>query len=196
MVCTLSGETYSKLICLMRANLSKTRRNHSFETARLAHELCRHYQIQPYKGVLAGLVHDLAREMDHTDLFDLAGRDGKDFSVSERENPVLVHGRAAAVLLEEELQVHDKEIIQAVSDHVTGRPGMGMLSRILFVADLLEPGRRFLTSRFRRFTLQQSLDRMVLIVLKCIFTHLKKEHKSIAKPAKELYQELIRNGCD
>lgn len=36
----------------------------------------------------------------------------------------------------------DEEIIYAIESHTTGRPGMSMLEKIVYIADYIEPGRR------------------------------------------------------
>lgn len=38
--------------------------------------------------------------------------------------------------------VKDEEIICAIESHTTGRPGMSMLEKIVYIADYIEPGRR------------------------------------------------------
>ena len=42
---------------------------------------------------------------------------------------------------------------------------MGLISKIVFAADFLEPTRDFVSPEFRRRTLSLSLDEMVLAVL-------------------------------
>lgn len=41
----------------------------------------------------------------------------------------------------EEYEVTDSDIIHAILNHTTGRPGMSLLEKIIFVADYIEPGR-------------------------------------------------------
>ncbi len=64
-------------------------------------------------------------------------------TAGEVAQPELLHGKVGAALLEERFGVEDPEVAQAVADHVTGRPGMGMLSRILYVADQVAADREF-----------------------------------------------------
>lgn len=39
-------------------------------------------------------------------------------------------------------KVRDKDVINAILNHTTGRPGMSLLEKIIFVADYIEPGRK------------------------------------------------------
>jgi len=42
---------------------------------------------------------------------------------------------------EETFGITDREILDAIRNHTLGRPGMGALSCVVFLADFLEPGR-------------------------------------------------------
>jgi predicted HD superfamily hydrolase involved in NAD metabolism len=146
--------------------------------------------LQKEKGELAGLAHDWARELPPKRLRKLALRDGGGESDLEARYPVLLHGRAAAVGLREILGIQDPEILEAVSCHVTGCPGMGLLAKIVFVADFLEPGRGFLSEEVRREMLEMDIDRMTVRVLEEIFTYLRLRQRPIAPSALQLAREL------
>ncbi|NLG32251.1 MAG: HD domain-containing protein, partial [Syntrophomonadaceae bacterium] len=57
--------------------------------------------------------------------------------------PDLLHAPVGALLLEKELGITDGEILTAVSNHTLGAPSMGELDKIIFLADMIEPGRDF-----------------------------------------------------
>ncbi len=171
----------------MLRGLSRQRWEHSLGVAEVAEGLCGRFGVPSWKGVFVGLTHDLAREMEEGELLRLAA--GEPLTDLERRHPVLLHGRAAAALLRR-AGVEDPEILEAVADHVVGRPGMGVLARILFVSDLLEPGRSFLEDGFRSAVLGLDLDGMVLRVLEKVFDHLRREGWPIAEPALRMYEEL------
>ncbi|UCF98722.1 MAG: bis(5'-nucleosyl)-tetraphosphatase (symmetrical) YqeK [Spirochaetaceae bacterium] len=189
--------TYNAMICtaeslekLLQQTLSEARSAHSRRVAELAAELCLAHGSDAEKGRLAGLAHDLAREMSGENLAGLALRDGREISVLEARTPVLLHGRAAVTMLREELGIEDAEILEAVSCHVTGCPGMGLLAKIIFVADYLEPGRGFMTEADRRAVLAKDIDGMVIFVLEEIFAYLHSKGRPIVKAALELHYSL------
>jgi predicted HD superfamily hydrolase involved in NAD metabolism len=175
---------------LLDRYVGSSRRAHSGAVARLAASLCRRFGADPMLGVLAGLGHDLARELPAARLLALAEEDGRLITPEERDRPVLLHGRAAAVLLRREGWACPTEVLDAVADHVTGRPGMPLLSRIVFVADYLEPERGFLDSGERAGILRLDLDCMVLKVLEGVIAHLENSGERVAAPAAALYHEL------
>jgi predicted HD superfamily hydrolase involved in NAD metabolism len=55
----------------------------------------------------------------------------------------LLHAPVGAVLLNSELQITEADLIEAVSDHTTGRSGMSLLGKVLYLADYIEENRNF-----------------------------------------------------
>ena len=185
MVCTPE-----QLYELLEKSLSEARLAHSRRVGELAGELCVEHGLERQKGQLAGAAHDWARELPPERLRELGLRDGRGESPLESRYPVLLHGRAAAVGLREILGIEDPDILEAVACHVTGRPGMGRLARIVFAADYLEPGRGFVPEDVRREILSKDINRMTLRVLEQILEYLRFTQKPIAPPALELLEEL------
>jgi nicotinate-nucleotide adenylyltransferase len=179
-----------KLDRMLKKHVGQERLSHSRRVAKLAGKLCLEYGLDREKGELAGLAHDWAREFPPGRVRELALRDGRGVSVLEARYPVLLHGRAAAVGLREALGIEDPDILEAVACHVTGCPGMGLLAKIVFVADFLEPGRGFIPEEIRRGILSVDIDRMTVRVLEEIFSYLRLKQRPIAPPALELAEEL------
>lgn len=191
MVCT--PESAAGIVGALRTSLSPARRSHSLGTASCAALYCLRHGLDAEKGHLAGLAHDLARELPAPELLRLAGREGPPLRDWERAAPVLVHGRAAAGLLRGRFGVSDPEVLAAVCDHVTGRPGMPGLSKAVFCADFLEPGRDFVEDGLREQALELPLDEATALVLERVFAFLRRRGLWIATPALDLYEELGGN---
>jgi predicted HD superfamily hydrolase involved in NAD metabolism len=185
MICT--AETLEQLL---KESLGPERLAHSRRVSDLAAEMCVAYGLEGEKGKVAGLAHDWARDLPADQVRELALRDGRGESSLEVHYPVLLHGRAAAVALRENLGLEDPEVLEAVACHVTGAPGMGLLAKIVFGADFLEPGRGFVPEEERRGMLRMDIDRMTVSVLEEIFGYLRSESRPIARPALELFEEL------
>ena len=66
----------------------------------------------------------------------------------------MLHGPVAAKMAEEEFGIHDPEILEAVACHTTGKVGMGKLAQILYLADAIEPHRKYAQAeQLRRLSL-------------------------------------------
>ena len=126
-----------------RERLSAKRYGHTLRVADTAESLARAHGIDPGRARLAALLHDAARERPSGEFLDLALGWNLPVGEPERESPKLLHGPVAAELARRELGVEDAEVLDAVREHTTGRPGMGPLSLVLYVADKIEPARDY-----------------------------------------------------
>jgi predicted HD superfamily hydrolase involved in NAD metabolism len=126
-----------------RDRISEKRYGHSVRVARTAESLARTHGLDPDCARLAALLHDAAREMSGEEFLRLAGAWDLPVGEHERASPKLLHGPVAAELARRELGVEDEEILEAVRAHTMGRPGMGRLALVLFVADKVEPARNY-----------------------------------------------------
>jgi predicted HD superfamily hydrolase involved in NAD metabolism len=126
-----------------RERLSAKRYGHTVRVAMTAEDLARLHGLDPARARLAALLHDAARELSAGEFLGLAADLGVPIGEPERESPKLLHGPVAAELAHRELSIKDDEVLDAVREHTTGRPGMGPLSLVLFVADKIEPARDY-----------------------------------------------------
>ena len=126
-----------------RERLSAKRYGHTLRVAQTAVDLARAHGVDPGRARLAALLHDAARERSSEEFLCLAEDLGLDVGGPERESPKLLHGPVAAELARRELGVEDGEVLEAIRAHTTGRPGMGPLSLVLYVADKIEPARDY-----------------------------------------------------
>jgi predicted HD superfamily hydrolase involved in NAD metabolism len=126
-----------------RERLSAKRYGHTLRVAQTAEDLARAHGLDPARARLAALLHDAARETPSEEFLGLAEDLGLPVGEPERESPKLLHGPVAAELARRELGVEDGEVLEAIRAHTTGRPGMGPLSLVLYVADKIEPARDY-----------------------------------------------------
>ena len=97
------------------------------------------YSIE--KAMLAGLLHDCAKCLSTEKKIGLCVKKNIDITEVEISNPGLLHAKAGMVLAEEEYGIKDAQILHAIRVHTTGEADMGLLDKILFVADYIEPNR-------------------------------------------------------
>jgi predicted HD superfamily hydrolase involved in NAD metabolism len=126
-----------------RERLSAKRYGHTLRVANTAEDLARAHGLDPGRARLAALLHDAARELPSEKFLDLAEDLDLPVGEPERESPKLLHGPVAAGLARRELGVEDEGVLEAITDHTTGRPGMPPMSLVLYVADKIEPARDY-----------------------------------------------------
>ncbi len=179
------------------AHVKAKRYQHSVRVAELCARMCRQYGLDARKGYLAGIGHDMCKDFSDQELLELAGRDGQEIIDFDRKKPALLHGRAAAVMLKEHFKVYDPEILEAVANHTSGIIGMCDLTKCLFLADKIEPGRPQSTVEYRENLLAMSLDDMLYSVLEENYEYLTKHGIEISPGTREMtdyYKNLSGAG--
>ena len=181
-------EKTEEIRAFTQSHVKKSRYEHSVRVAEMCARMCRQYGLDWRKGYLAGIGHDMCKDFSNEELFELAGRDGDEITDFERKKPALLHGRAAAVLLKEQFKVYDLEILEAVANHTSGIVGMCDLTKCLFLADKIEPGRPQSTDEYRNGLLALSLDEMLYSVLEENYEYLINHNIEIAPGTREMIE--------
>jgi predicted HD superfamily hydrolase involved in NAD metabolism len=174
--------------------LSRERAAHSRRVAELAAELCAREGLDPGRGRVAGLAHDLCKEMPKRAQAELAAGypEAKPGSALMAEK--VVHGPAAAALLLRDYGLDDAGLLEAVALHTVGKPGMGDLASIVYCADKLEPGREKLEEGYAERCLALPLDAMLFAVVEGVVAWMRSRGKPIAPETLILYSSLVREA--
>lgn len=125
----------------LKKELDKERLVHTLGVAYTAASLAMRYRADMQKAFLAGLLHDCAKCIPNKKKASLCREYGLPITASEDKNPFMLHAKLGAHLASKKYRVKDQDISYAILYHTTGRPDMGMLEKIIFVADYIEPGR-------------------------------------------------------
>lgn len=128
---------------LLSKRLTEKRFRHSQGVSQEAGELAGRFGAPPDKARLAGLLHDCAREFTAAQLLDEADKLGVELTEIERRTPVLLHAIVGAELVRSRYGVDDPQIARAIRLHTTGGADMRRLDKIIYLADMIEPGRDF-----------------------------------------------------
>lgn len=117
--------------------LTEKRKMHCYYVSEWAGKIADYNGYYVDKAILAGLLHDVAKQIPVEKLLEMALDNGLAVTTSERNNPHCLHGRVGAVISEKEFGVTDREILDAIAYH-SGRPGMGRLEKIVFLSDYMQ----------------------------------------------------------
>jgi predicted HD superfamily hydrolase involved in NAD metabolism len=121
--------------------LPRPRYIHCLRVAEEAGRLARQHHQNEEKARLAGLLHDLARDLSFDTLLALAARFGLMVGPEERVNPVILHAPVGAALLRSKWGIKDEAVLKAVSLHTVAAPEMDDFCQLIYLADIIEPGR-------------------------------------------------------
>jgi len=145
--------------------LSPKRLRHSIGVSQMAESLAARFGCDKDKARLAGLFHDLAREVPMNELLPRARAFGIVVCDIESAEPILLHAPLAAKMAQAEFGIDDAEIMQAIILHTTGGPHMTLLDKIIYLADAIEPGRDFKGVDKIRKMARTDLDQALLSAL-------------------------------
>jgi nicotinate-nucleotide adenylyltransferase len=190
---TVSALLLNQVNRFLARHVTRGRHSHSIRTAQVAQSLAFRFGADWGRAYLAGLAHDVARDEPAERIHDLLrlypGYPESPVPATEA-SVALQHGPAAAALLRSRFGVCDDSVLEAVAAHTVGRPGMGVLAKIVFVADYTEPGRTHVDDRLHRRLVGASLDQMVVRIIEHTWAFLEQRGSAPAQSTVQLYREL------
>ena len=187
----MSGWTDEKIITLIRSKLSADRFNHSLNVADSAKELALSYGADVDKAYTAGLLHDVMKNASGEEQLGVLSEAGIELMPVERENKKLWHAIAGAAYVKFVMGIDDRDIIRAVRYHTTGRSGMSLLERIVYLADYISADRNYNGVEDMRRLCKSDSDEAILYALTFGIPDLVSKGRVIHPDSIDLYNEVI-----
>lgn len=176
----------------LQQRLPKERFEHVLRVTETAIELAKKAGVCVEKAELAGLFHDYAKFMDKNELLELLQRDD-DYELYSQYHSELWHAPVGALLAKEKYGVEDEEVLQAIRFHTTGRAGMSDLEKVIYIADLVEPGRKFPgVADLRQRIEGESLENQMTECIQHKVKFLVKQYAVIFPNSFDCYNEHVR----
>jgi len=177
---------------LVKAQLTEKRYVHTLGVAESAVELAERYGADIKKAELAAIFHDYAKfrpkeEMKQIIMEQNITKDLLDY------HSELWHAPVGAYLVEQEAGITDQEILDAIAYHTSGRIGMTLLDKIVYLADYIEPGRSFPGVEEVRKLAEQNLDAAVIQAVRNTINFLMMKKQVIYPATFHTYNDLIKN---
>lgn len=176
----------------LKDHLSKKRYNHSINVANAALMLARKHGGDPDKAYLAGLLHDIAKEMPAEEQLKIVEASMLDVCDIEKKAVPLYHAIAGAELIRALFDIADNDIINAVRYHTVARGGMSKLEVIIYMADLISDDRDYKDVGRMRKLAEKNLDRAMCEALRFSISDSVSKGNSIPISTFEAYNEYIR----
>ena len=168
----------------------KKRREHMARVAELLKEWSKargesSHDIQRWTAL--GFLHDMLREAKPKHVRGLVSG-----PLADLPNGVL-HGPAAAARLREE-GVTDEPLLTAVAFHTLGSPHVEDMGKALYVADFLEPGRKFRPKwrEQRRKAMPADLDKVVIAILRLRIRHLLDRERPVRPETMGFWNVMVK----
>lgn len=173
---------------ILFSELSERRFLHSLNTAVLAVRYALRFGEDPDMAAIAGLLHDCAKELPLQRQIELAE------GVCKTDTPVveMLHAPAGAKYAQTRYHITDCELLNAICYHTTGRGGMTGMEKIIYLADKLEPARKFDDLSEIRKLVETDLDTAMIECLRSVRKALKLKGMHFHKDSSDALAELER----
>lgn len=177
---------------ILKEKLDDYRIYHSECVSECAAVLAEKYGADPEKARLAGLVHDVMKNAPSEDHFEYIEKSGEKLTCVDISNPKVWHQISGAAYLKENGIITDEEILGAVRWHTTGRAGMTLLEKIVYVADFISADRDYPDVGVVRKLAEKSLEEAILYTSRYTVNKLATNNMPIHPATVECYNDMIR----
>ena len=140
----------------------------------------------------AGLLHDITKALDGPLQLTICCEYGMVLDDFSKENPKTLHAHTGAMVAKRIFGENDA-VVSAIDSHTTGKAGMNTLEKIIYIADYMEPNRKFPGVEELRTVAFEDIDRAMEMGLEMTLDLLKKEGKVISKASQEALLDIRKH---
>ena len=131
----------------------------------------------------AGLLHDITKALDGPLQLTLCQEYGTILDDFSKRYPKTLHALTGS-LVAERIFGENAAVVSAIRSHTTGKAGMNLLEKIIYVADYMEPNRDFPGVERLRQLAFTDMDAAVKLGLEYTLEHLKKQGAEVSPESK------------
>lgn len=176
---------------IVQKQLKEERYLHTVGVVSTAIQLAKSYGIDEKKAELAAIFHDYAKYRPKEEMRSIIINEKMPSDLLEFHHE-LWHAPVGAYLVKTEVGIEDEEILLAIRSHTTGRPGMTDLEKVIFLADYIEPGRKFPGVEEARALANKDLNQALIFSLKNTIHFLMSKNQPIYPETFQTYNDLIQ----
>lgn len=187
----MSIAEYKKII---KSMMSENRYNHCVNVSKEAVKLAKRYGGDEEKAAVAGILHDITKEMPKEEQLQIMLDSGIILDDIQKNAPKLWHGISGSVYIKKHFGIEDEDILNAICYHTTGRAGMSLLEKIIFVADFTSEERTYKGVATMRKKSRKSLEDAMLYGFKFTFSDLSSRELAIHPDELACYNEIVLNN--
>ena len=171
--------------------LSPPRLEHTLRVADSAKQLAEQYGADTRSAHTAAMLHDIMKDTPREEQLNLIEKSGIILTCADLASPKIWHSIAGAAYLRGELGIADGDIYNAVYYHTTGRAGMTLLEKVIYIADYISADRTYSGVEDMRHLAQSSLEEAMLFALEFCIGKLARSRQVIHPNSVECYNELL-----
>lgn len=175
------------------ARLHGYRYEHTLGCERAAIYLAELYGGDVEKAAFSAILHDITKHLSKEEQLNLCKKYGIIPCNAEFSEPKMLHGKTAAAIAKVEYGA-PQDVCDAIACHTTGKAGMNVLDKILYLADYIEDTRDFPGVKNARELAKEDIDRALLYCFDQTLIELVTRAKLIHGDTIAAYNDLIAQG--
>jgi nicotinate-nucleotide adenylyltransferase len=184
--------------------MSVYRYDHTVSVAKECERLAALFGIDGQKLIISAYLHDITKEMSIDEQIELCRQYGFEIDEDTLKSPKTLHSFSAPYLIKRDFPEYDEESVTLpIKYHTTGRKNMSLSEKLLYLADYIEPTRKFDECKKLRNSFYSSdeepskrLDRVILESLRYTIDELKATNQFIHPETIKAYDFLLLNTGD
>lgn len=146
--------------------IGEKRYKHTISVVKTIDKLAKYYSFDLKKAKIAGWLHDLGKIKPREKYEKYLHEYSIELDEYERNFVELAHGKLSAAISKEKFGIEDEEILEAIRIHTTGKQGMNMIDKIVFLADYIEPLRKHQSSiNARKLAFDGKLNESLILAM-------------------------------
>ena len=167
--------SYEEIYKVVEKKLSEKRFYHSKCVVERCIEYAKIYGVDVDKMKIAGIVHDIAKEMKLEESLELAEEYKVQLDEVEKNHNPLIHAKLGAEIAKIDFGCTE-DICESIKWHTTGKENMSLMEKILFIADATSADRKYEDTEKIYSMAKENLDKAIFLVLKeCIIDVIEKD---------------------
>lgn len=176
----------------LKQTLSERRYIHSVGVMEMAEKLAIIYNADVETAKLAGLLHDIAKEMTEEEKLKYVEENNIEIDEVERINTSILHGKIGADIAKKKYGVNE-QIQKAVEYHTTTDKEMDIIAKIVYVSDKIELNRvsEEYNIEYQRNLAYKDLDETIIYIINSNLKSLIEKGKLIHPKSIETRNSLI-----
>ena len=151
--------------------------------------LAKRWGVDETDAARAGILHDITKALDGPLQLTLCSCYGKVLDDFSQRYPKTLHALTGS-LVAERIFGENPAVVAAIESHTTGKAGMNMLEKIIYVADYMEPNRDFPGVEKLRELAFSDMDEALKLGLEMTLQHLKRQGAEVSPASREALEYL------
>jgi len=172
----------------LKANLTAEKYRHTLGVTALAVQLAGRYGAGVNRAKTAGLLHDAGKDLAKNRRYLKFVK----LDRYEKEIKALRHNKLGETIARRVFKIKDRAVLSAIRKHSTADKNMGVLDKIIYIADAAERNRKFKGVQGIRKAAGEDLDRGFIAALTKKIEFILKKGKKIHPRSIEAWNRYIR----